>query len=596
MGVSVLEIEPFKYYKKIKIRKPFKSIQTVISVSFTAITVLAMLIVGIVLYNMFSRTLERYASDSTEQIMEQVTINMESYLKGMMEISDVIANNLYTNYYAKPENMKIMLDATTKIRKDIVSLAVFNSKGEAVFSTPQEGFNKNYSAKEYEWFKEATTNTQFYVFVPPHVQTMYDEKRPWVVSLSRGLVFDNGVGKENWVSKVDMNFSVIEEMCKKVSLGKRGYLYVIDRQGNIIYHPQQQIIYAGLKNENISNAMNLSEGSYIETYEKDKRLLSIKEIKYSGWKIVGISYVDDIIAGQKKIQIFVIFVFAFAVLFMGLASIVLSKRISKPIKKLEKEMKKVEQGEFDICIDVKGEDEVNHLSKTFNIMVSKIRSLMEQIIEEQEAIRKSELKALQAQINPHFLYNTLDSIVWMNENHKYESVTIMVAALARLFRISINKGKDIISVQDELEHAKAYLTIQKIRYKERFEYEFEIEDAVLMYKTLKLILQPIIENAIYHGIEPLHETGFIKIKASLLNDGILMQVIDNGYGIKPDVLKNILQIESKKENALGVGVKNVHERIQLYFGKEYGLKIESELDVGTTVSIWIPREGIGDGK
>ena len=205
-------------------------------------------------------------------------------------------------------------------------------------------------------------------------------------------------------------------------------------------------------------------------------------------------------------------------------------------------MKKVESGNFnidiDIDIDAQSEDEVKRLSKAFNMMVKRIQNLMEQIISEQEAKRKSELKALQAQINPHFLYNTLDSIVWMNENKDYAGVTTMVVALSQFFRISISRGKELIPVSDEIEHIKSYLTIQKIRYKNKFTFNIDAQPEALGYKTLKLILQPIVENAIYHGVEQLYDEGIINIRVSVEGETVLFQVIDNGYGIKPDILKH----------------------------------------------------------
>ncbi|MCX7773069.1 MAG: sensor histidine kinase, partial [Clostridia bacterium] len=309
----------------------------------------------------------------------------------------------------------------------------------------------------------------------------------------------------------------------------------------------------------------------------------------------GISYVDDLVASKKKIQLFILFVLMFAFVFMTIASIFVSAKISQPIKRLERQMKKVEKGEFDICIDVSGEDEVKRLSRTFNLMVTRIKDLMRQNIEDQEAKRRSEFAALQAQINPHFLYNTLDSIVWMNENSKYEGVTTMVAALAKLFRISISRGNEMITVSDELEHAKSYLIIQKIRYKDKFEFEIDSEPDVLSHMTPKLILQPIIENAIYHGVEKIHEKGIIKVSAAIKDDKILFQVTDNGYGIKPEVLAGILDREPRDTKKSGVGLKNVHERIQLCFGKQYGIKIESCLDEGTTVNIWLPLDGAAGG-
>lgn len=563
-----------------------RSIQSVIALSFAIITILAMFFVGITLYNMFSGTAETNASSSTEQIMNQVNFNLENYLKGMMEISGLITDEFKSDMFSGQDNMKSLFDLTAKIRKDVVTLAVFTKSGPLILSSPSKGYNTDFKINEQDWFGIIGEQPDKYLFLPPHVQRMFEEKRPWVVSLCRSVTTNNYAGKETYITQVDMNFSTIDELCRSVSLGKRGYIYIIDTNGRLIYHPQQQIVYAGLKSENTFLTSNRADGSYFESFQGERRLVTIKTIAYTNWKMVGISYVDELVATKNKIKYFFLFVLIFGIMFVILASVFISAKISQPIIKLQKLMEKVEKGDFDINIDVKGEDEVKNLSKTFNIMVSRIRDLMDQIIKEQEAKTKSELKALQAQINPHFLYNTLDSIVWMNENRKYDGVTTMVAALAKLFRISISRGNELISIQDELEHARSYLTIQKIRYKNKFDFTINAQPEILKYKTLKLILQPIIENAIYHGIEHIHEKGRINVIVTLSNDKVMFRIIDNGYGIKPDILKGILDKESTDDP--GVGLNNVHQRIQLYFGKEYGLKVESELDIGTTVEIRIP--------
>ncbi len=377
-------------------------------------------------------------------------------------------------------------------------------------------------------------------------------------------------------------------MCNNVSLGKRGYIYIIDKSGNMVYHPQQQMIYAGLKTENTMDALLREPGSYFEDFNGERRVMTVKNVSYSGWKIVGISYVDEIVTNKKYFNSFILIISLFGIVFEILASLFISAKISQPIKRLEKHRKRLENGDFDISVEVKGEDEVKRLSKAFNMMVARIKTLMEQIIKEQEEKRKSELKALQAQINPHFLYNTLDSIVWMNENRNYDGVTVMVAALAKLFRISLSKGNEMISIADEVEHARSYLIIQKIRYKDKFEYTIDVEPGLQSKRTLKLILQPIIENAIYHGISPLNEKGIIKISVIAEENNILLQVSDNGYGIKPEILEGLLVQESISYYSGGVGLKNVNERIKLCYGKNYGIEIKSEMDVGTKVNIRIP--------
>ncbi len=338
--------------------------------------------------------------------------------------------------------------------------------------------------------------------------------------------------------------------------------------------------------------MKHNDGSYTEIFKGEKRLVTVNTVKYTNWKIVGIGYMDEIVTSRKEINSFIIFIFIFGIIFAVAVSMFVSAKISQPIKQLERLMRKVEQGDFNIRAEEAGEEEVKHLSRAFNLMINRIKKLMEQIVYEQESKRKSELKALQAQINPHFLYNTLDSIVWMAESGKIEGVITMVAALAKLFRISISKGAEIITVNDEIEHARNYLIIQKIRYKDKLEYTIDAHPETLKCKTLKIILQPMIENALYHGIEHMVDKGIIRITTSIVGNKVLLQVCDNGLGMPPEKLEKILSSESKSIDGSGVGVKNVHERLQIYFGKQYGLEIESELEVGTRVKIWLPFENM----
>jgi len=555
---------------------------------------LAMLFVLISLYHLFSESAEKSAALSTQQIVDQVGLNLNSYIEGMMEISDIIRSSLKSDTYQK-DDLTYILNVTKKIRKDIETVVVYSHRGNVVISIPRGVYNKNYEVTQQDWFITLMNNPVDYIFLSPHVQRIFEDSHPWVVSLCRATTYYENGKPTILLTVVDMNFRTIEQMCNNVSLGKRGYIYIIDKSGNMVYHPQQQMIYAGLKTENTMEALMKEPGTYFEDFNGERRVMTIKNVSYSGWKIVGISYVDELITNKKYFNNFIVYIFLFSIIFEILASMFISYKISQPIKRLERQMKKVENGDFNISVEKninaeeKGEDEVRQLSRTFNMMVAKIKTLMNQIITEQEEKRKSELKALQAQINPHFLYNTLDSIIWMNENKNYEGVSVMVSALAKLFRISLSKGNEIISIDDELEHARSYLTIQKIRFKDKFDYYIEIEPALETARTLKLILQPIIENAIYHGISPLNEKGIIKISVKSEEENILFQVSDNGYGIKPEILKGLLNQESKCYHSGGVGLKNVNERIKLYYGEKYGIEIMSEVDVGTTVNIRIPR-------
>ena len=409
----------------------------------------------------------------------------------------------------------------------------------------------------------------------------------WVVSLSRAVELTSDGETSQGVLLVDMNFSEIERIFKNTEISKSGYIYLMDGKGEIIYHPRQQLIYSDLIQENNSIVKDYEDGTRVETFDKEKRLVTVKTVGYTGWKIVAVTPFSDITESYSHMKIFTVVILFFAVVILATVNIVVSSRIANPIKALEKKVRKFEEGALNIDFSTcSGSNEVKHLGKAINSMIAQMNILMDNIVVEQELKRKTELDALQAQINPHFLYNTLDSIVWMIESEKYSGAITMVTSLARFFRISLSKGRNVITVKEELEHVRNYLTIQNIRYKNKFNYNIEFEDDVLSLASIKLIIQPLVENAIYHGMEFMDGDGEINIKAYKSNDDLYIDVIDNGLGM-PDYIVETLLCENKniKSKGSGVGLKNVNERTKLYFGKNYGLEIYSEPDEGTTIRI-----------
>jgi two-component system, sensor histidine kinase YesM len=580
-----------------KIKSPFtkfisslrvRSIQFIISASFMGITIIGMLFVGVTINNKVSNLAEESAFTNTRQVIDQVNQNLDYYLRNMMEISNYLDGIIYYNENISNNKLMEQMNVILNSRKDIVSLAVFSKEGELVAGTPLNKVKDNANIVNQDWFKTPIKEPGNPFFSSPHVQNIFEGQHSWVVSLSRQISFNRNGEKITGVLLVDMNFSAIDQLCHRVRLGKRGYIYIIDSKGDIVYHPQQQLINVGLKDENIEEVLRRVFGKYIDNFNGETRLITIDTVNYCRWRIVGVAYMDEVAVIKDNIRHYSLWIFAVGSLFLILISSFISAKISLPIKKLEKSMKLVEKGQFDINIDIKGEAEVAQLSRTFNLMVSRIKDLMHQIVVEQEAKRKSEINALQSQINPHFLYNTLDSIVWMAEHEKNQDVITMTTALAKLFRISISRGKNVITVKEEIEHVTNYLIIQKKRYKNKFQFIIEVEEEVLKCKTLKLVLQPIVENAIYHGIEYMVDEGLIKICASIESGKLLYIVSDNGLGMSREVLDNLLIYETEMKQGSGVGVKNVHERIQLSYGREYGLEIESELEVGTIIKIWMP--------
>jgi two-component system sensor histidine kinase YesM len=292
-------------------------------------------------------------------------------------------------------------------------------------------------------------------------------------------------------------------------------------------------------------------------------------------------------------EIFSIVLIISAVGFSVLAAWGLSRSIYTPIKKLHDVTTTITKNDLQALMTDDNVDEITELGMSFNIMIGKIRELLASKIKEQENLKKAELRALQAQINPHFLYNTLDTIIWMAEAKKNAQVIEIVSALSSFFRISLSKGKDWITIGEEIERTNSYLTIQKMRYRDILDYNIQVDESVKKYTILKLILQPLVENALYHGIKNKRQGGTIIIRAKPKNETeVQLEVEDNGIGFTPDKLVQLqdeLEDDSgdiKLESGFGIG--NVNKRIRLYYGKPYGLSVTSEYHTGTCVTLVIP--------
>ena len=472
---------------------------------------------------------------------------------------------------------------------------MFAQSGELVSATPLATLKKSVAPQRQDWFAAAVDRIENLHFSTPHVQNLFEDpdyRYRWVVSLSRQVELTRAGSIEGGVLLVDMSFSGIEQICKDVELASSdGYLYLIDGDGEIIYHPRQQLIYAGLLEENNRTAAGYEDGSHAETFGGAKRQVTVKTVGYTGWKLVGVVPADNIWDNYGQLLLFFLFVVLFSIFLLVFVNLHLSERISVPIKTLERAVKELEAGREEVDIDVSGPYEIERLGHSIRSMVSTMRHLMDDIIEQEAQKRRSELDVLQSQINPHFLYNTLDSVVWMTENGRTDEAILMVTSLARFFRISLSRGSNIIPIADELEHARHYLTIQKMRYKNKFSAVIAAEDGVEGLYTIKLIVQPILENAIYHGMAYADGDGEITVRARRDGEDVVIEVADNGPGMPEETVERLLDqsyAAAPGTKGSGIGLRNVHQRIRLTFGEEYGLAIHSEPDAGTTVCIRLP--------
>ena len=570
------------------------SIQMVISLSFTAVAVVGMVFMGLSLYLRFYTTAETLAEDNSQRVLAQVNLNLERYLHRMMRISDTMYYRVIKNTDLAEgtfiDGMELLYEEN---RDSLVSIAVFEKQGGSVSAVPLAGLKTSAAPQTSGWFQSAMAKMENLHFSTPHIQNIFDDpdyRYRWVVSLSRYVQLTRDGVTESGVLLVDMSFSGIEQVCQGVELANGGYLYLIDSDGELIYHPRQQLIYAGLLEENNLQAAGYRDGTCREKFQGQMRQVTVKTVGYTGWKLVGVVPAEELGATSRQTFLFGLALLLFSVFLMAFLNFRISAHISDPIRRLEQAVKELEAGTENVEIEEGGCYEIQRLGHSIRSMVSTLHHLMDDIIQQEGQKRRSELEVLQSQINPHFLYNTLDSVIWMTEAGRYDEAIQMVTSLARLFRISLSRGKRIIPLADELEHARHYMTIQQIRFKNKFTTQISAEPGTEGLYTLKLIVQPILENAIYHGMAAAEDDGLITVTARREGETLLIEVADNGMGMRPEVAASLLDEDRPdvRTTGSGIGVRNVHRRIQLTFGAQYGLTILSEPDEGTTVQIRLP--------
>ena len=475
---------------------------------------------------------------------EENLVNMEAYLNSYLEEVDSIAKNVNYNYYLQDyletvikeeddyvdsgigKNMRSYemssqaFSDTLLSRADISSIMIFGKK-KMLLNRSMYTYQKvalDYS--KLDWYAKAVAKPQDAIITGPNRHSFFDTDDE-VISLSREVQsYENGTFRG--VILINLNMNQITEICNSFQEKQENFICIINDKGELVYEQQNGRERFAFDEKENRQELNTALGKTKEScfrlnYRGEKYLVTRTDMKTTGWTLVSMVPYKSVMAETMAISGVMILAVAITLIVTLLLLNRILTGVVKPLKKLEKYMVQVNPDNMDQRMEILTDDEIGHLSMKFNQMMDRIRNLKEQVIEEQEDKRKYELQALQAQINPHFLYNTLDSIIWMAETND-SNIVAMTEALAKLFRISLNKGNEEISLERELEHVKNYLIIQSMRYADKFTYEISAEPGVERCRTIKLILQPIVENCIYHGIKKKRGTGKITIRAGTESD------------------------------------------------------------------------------
>ncbi|WP_241158413.1 cache domain-containing sensor histidine kinase [Cohnella candidum] len=573
---------------------------------FLLITILPSLALGILTDLVVNRVIERQMNANTLQLISKVNRTLEFYADNVQNTTYLISGNAQIQKFlhgdhlpreARNEALDFLRGFST-LQTEIAGIMLVNSKGESL-SNDMYGRSSTDLTLE-NWYQEAVSGKGIFQMIGhPYgrsVTTHANYKEAEVVSAVRA-VLDPDTQRVLGVVLIDLKLRVIVETAKDVRLGKTGMLFVLDEHGEPIYVPKQ----LGFETIPLGWMDGQSSGNFVQTVNGRKLQFIFLKSPFTKWSTIGAFSTSEAAPEIKQIRLYVA-AFVFGVCILGItASFALSQGISRPIHRLMAFMQRAESGDLTTRYWGGGMDEVGMLGRSFNSMLTKIHDLMSLTERQEKQKREAELRILQAQIKPHFLYNTLDTIHWMSRKRGAADVAEMVEALSKLFRIGLSKGSEFIPLAEEFDHVRSYLQIQQMRYKDKLLFELELDPQIAHVPVLKVILQPIVENAIYHGIKERRGIGRILVKGSEWDGRIVLSVTDDGVGMDDrklaamrDKLASAMESDSGfGSSGSGYGLTNVQSRLLLTYGKpEYGIQIDSRPGFGTTVTIAYPMQEV----
>lgn len=591
----------------------FSSLRAKLLTMFIILTSIPLIAVGLVSYQKSYQSISDHSKASSMLTADLLGRNIDILFDDTERLLELSKNPQVIHFLFSPSETyneaKEILQTFALYREtykyeNVLNISFVNLYGKGI-SERKGIFQVNHNPLRNPHFGTLMHEPESVLRIPPAGASTYDRLDGFTYS-DRNVISIMAAVKQRITHEIigfmiiDLDDSFIEQFCDKVTIGNTGFFYILDQNYSPIFVPSLSDNDSTLIHKtDLSQWQQSSRDSFVLPTEGKPKFVVYTTSQSTDWKIVGMAPLQEIVAEANRIRQLIIVSVILSAIFALTLYFFLTQRLTRPMQILQNKMRLAASGYLEAKVKPTGKDEIADLGKSFNIMLEKIKMLLEQSIREQEQVQKAELRTLQAQINPHFLYNTLDSIIWMTEAGKSENVVHMVKALSRFFRISLNKGRDWISIKTELEHAQSYLVIQQMRYRDILEYEMRVPPELQSRAILKMTLQPLIENALYHGIKNKRGKGLIIIDGYSESENVLvLTVTDNGIGIPKDRLETLRDhlnhpIEvSAKEDSLegGFGLQNVHQRLHLYYGEGYGVQLDSTEGDGTQISIRIPNK------
>ena len=507
-----------------------------------------------------------YTNENVISTSRYITLYADK-LKNIINLLSVdadVRNFLISGNEDSKKSIEKMIYSILDSNKGIKNITVIGKNGNIVSSDKNNDMKISENMMKEKWYVDAINNSDMPIFNPSRKNsTSSMNSALWFLSISRDI--KNSKGENLGVIVFDIKYEILERYLNSISFGKQIDNIIVDKNNNIIYYKDVKCF-----------ADKKCLAKFSEKNKKKDTYLYETQIENTNWNLRSLANTNDLVTLKKNFSHIVIIIFLVSLAFSSIITFIVITKILRPLIKLENHMQNFENNLREFHLSEKTGYEVQNLVEHFNVMVEKIKYL-----------REYEIKALHSQINPHFLYNTLDTIIWMAEFEDNEKVISITKSLANYFRLSLSNGHEKIPLKDEIMHTKEYLFIQKQRYEDKLSYFFNIEDeSLLSIEVPKIIIQPIVENSIYHGIKNLSGNGIITIDVYRENSTVNISVKDNGIGFEKAK-------QFKKSKTGGVGIKNVDKRIKFYYGKNYGVFINKDNKTeGAEVIIKIPFKSI----
>ena len=564
------------------------SIRVLVPVMISASIAVCVISCMILFSSYFSKYFQKNAIEKVDKQKKFLVQNLETEIGSMNEW----INEIYYQEIKKYDVGSTEFEAKLKQKlltesKNIYGIGLYDGDGKCIWKSDEFLEPENVNAEATAWFIQAKNNIETIHY---GTKKLIWSKKANILEVSRYVEYLEKGTMKSGVLLLEYNMAPIDEILNQYQNQKTSYCYFLDAKRQLLYHPFDKQIASGLYTEKTIQTAFTDKNYVMQKMEGQRWLIEQQQIGYTGWNLVVVNSISSLATENYSLHFVAWLTLLLVGIILTFIDTLVFRNFTEPIYRLLYTMEKFGTGSYKVRAKEKGVGELKNLIKHFNVMADKLEEQMEEIRRNEQEKQRMEKKLLQSQINPHFLYNTLDSIIWMIRSEEYDGAGEMVSLLAKFFRISLSQGKDIIPLKKELEHATSYLAIQNIRFKDKFEFQVNADPNLLNYLCPKLSIQPLLENAIYHGMEGMYEDGEIEIRIYEKEGAIKIEVADNGPGMTAEKLDYIMHnkvISSKRGS--GIGVRNVNERIQLIYGKNYGITIASELDEGTVATITIPK-------